>query len=296
MTQLPDRLVRPRWIVAAALFSLLAVAPRGATGVSSNPVAAPVPVPQDEYHWLGPDLEIVPLTDEEILEFLRTADIVDREHIDIGINGIDRLTLEKDGIRLRAGFRQVDHAERDTRVGDEQYLLFRDYFHFECAAYAVARLLGIENVPPAIPRRVDNEDGSLQLWVEGLFESHDGVRSPDAIGWARQVWTMKFFDALLYNVDRNPGNLKIDRQYRLWLIDHTRAFQHKSKPYQLDAVQHVRTDVWERLQRLTREDFEDALAGLLEPIEIKYLMDRRAALIEHVTALLAERPESAVLY
>ena len=68
-------------------------------------VALPAAPQTAEHRFLGPDREVLPLTDDEILEFLRSGEIVEGEKISIGINGIDRLVLEKDGIRLRAGFR-----------------------------------------------------------------------------------------------------------------------------------------------------------------------------------------------
>ena len=64
------------------------------------------------------------------------------------------------------------------------------------------------------------------------------------MAWARQLWNMYFFDALIYNVDRNSGNILVDQGYRLWMIDHTRAFQQKAAPFKLDRVEHVGRDVW----------------------------------------------------
>ena len=36
---------------------------------------------------------------------------------------------------------------------------------------------------------------------------------------------MYFFDELISNVDRNLGNILYTKDWRLWLIDHTRAFR-----------------------------------------------------------------------
>jgi hypothetical protein len=291
-------------LVAASIGTIVVlstIAPPTAAGNAAVPamsMPAPAAAQQETeaHRWLGPDLEPLPLTDDEIAEFLRTAQIVERTRIDIGINGIDRLTLEQGDIRLRAGFRRVDRREEDTRVGDINYLLFRDSYIFECAAYELARLLGIDSIPPTVRRSVDDVDGSVQLWLEGLVEDNNAVRPPNASAWSQQLSMMKFFDALIYNVDRNPGNLQIDQRYRLWLIDHTRAFQRKSAPFQIENVSRVDRRVWERLNSLQPEDFERVLGGLLESAEIKFFLDRREAVIAHINGLLAERPESAVLF
>jgi hypothetical protein len=36
---------------------------------------------------------------------------------------------------------------------------------------------------------------------------------------------MRVFDQLIYNTDRNTGNVLYDTGWRLWGIDHTRAFR-----------------------------------------------------------------------
>ena len=42
---------------------------------------------------------------------------------------------------------------------------------------------------------------------------------------------MRVFDELIANTDRNLGNMLIDRQWKLWLIDHSRAFRlHETLP------------------------------------------------------------------
>ena len=51
------------------------------------------------------------------------------------------------------------------------------------------------------------------------------IEAPDIRRWEHQVMTMRVFDALIANTDRNKGNLLIDKDWRAWYIDHTRAFR-----------------------------------------------------------------------
>lgn len=249
-----------------------------------------------EHRFLGTDAETLPLTDEEILEFLRTAPVVERERISIGINGIDRLVLEKDGIHLRAGFRDVDTREKGARVAGVTYHEFRDSSLFEPVAYRLSVALGIPNVPPAVFRNIRRVKGSLQIWVEDTFEDTSEAHPDDAMAWVHQLWNMYFFDALIYNVDRNPGNVLVDHRYRLWMIDHTRAFQQKSDPFELERVEHVGRDVWERFQALQRADYVEIFDGVLDGPQIGFFMERHDKLIEHINALIAERPPGVVLF
>ena len=36
---------------------------------------------------------------------------------------------------------------------------------------------------------------------------------------------VRLFDQLIYNIDRNLGNLMITNDWTIWAIDHTRAFR-----------------------------------------------------------------------
>lgn len=106
---------------------------------------------------------------------------------------------------------------------------------------------------------------------------------------------MYFFDNLLYNIDRNPGNKLVTSDYRLWLIDHTRAFQFKFEILD-DSMVRVPRRSWERLVSLTEDDLKHALENYLTPIELGGILKRRDALVVHVERLIAERGEDAVFY
>ncbi len=259
-------------------------------------VVLPATPQTGEHRFLGADLEVLPLTDDEIVEFLQTAEIVERQRISIGINGIERVVLERDGIRLRAGFREVDLTKEKARIGGIFYLEFRDSYLFEPAAYRLSLALGIPNVPPAVVRKIRGADGSLQIWVEDTFEDTNQAHPDDSMAWVHQLWNMYFFDSLIYNVDRNPGNILVDHRYRRWMIDHGRAFQRKSNPFELERVGHVGRDVWERFQALQRSEYEEIFGGLLKAPQIRSFMNRRDKLIEHINTLIAERTEGAVLF
>ena len=262
-----------------------------------DPISAPQVDASRERHWVNLDGEALPFTTAELEEFLRTAEIIERVSIDVGINGIDRLLLEKDGVRLRAGFRDVEIIRENQRIGREMYLVFRDNYAYECAAYELAKLLGIDSVPPAVLRRIGRTNGSVQAWVESDVDYLDDDFSPPGAAWSRQMSMMRFFDALTYNVDRNPGNLISDADFKLWLIDHTRAFQEKSGPFEVERVNAVERGVWERLQALDKTDFERTFSGLLESSQVNSFMQRRERLIEHINKLIVERGgEGSVIF
>ncbi|MCG6925327.1 MAG: hypothetical protein LJF30_08460 [Acidobacteria bacterium] len=243
------------------------------------------------------DVEGQPLpfqSDAEILEFLRTAEVKERKRTDTGVAGAEKLLLEKDGTRAHACFRVVDIEKNNVTYG-RFYFDFRDSYRHECAAYELARWLGLDFVPPTVLRRVDGKDGSVQIWLENALGSQ-GFEPPDVRAWTSQVWDKDLFDNLILNVDRNLGNVLRDEQYKLWLIDHTRAFQPERELPNPEALARVRRQIWDRLLETTKEDLKELLGDYLDGKQLTSLAKRREALIKHVRGLIAERGEDAVLY
>jgi hypothetical protein len=248
--------------------------------------------------WLDAEGKPLPFqTDAEILEFLGTARVVKRQRIPVGVNKPEKLVLEKDGTRAHASFRVVDKKQKDVRIGERFYFDFRDSYRHEPAAYELARWLGLHSVPPALPRQLDGKDGSVQIWVEQALKSDQlDSRPPDVQAWIRQGWERDLFDNLILNTDRNSTNILVDRQFRVWLIDHTRAFQPERQLLNPETLVRVKRSVWARLLAMTEEDLKGVVGDHLDHSQMNALAKRRELLIEHVEALVAERGEGAVFY
>ena len=278
------------WVVACA-FIPAATAAAQQTAVETR-TDAPL------HAWLDANGNPLPFgTLGEIEDFLRTAAVVSEKDIGKGVNRSLKVTLESNGVKAHAIFREVDIRERNKRVGDRMYLTFVDSYLYECAAYELSNLLGLYMIPPAVRRTLKRTDGSLQLWLEDALDEDSGdFRPPNASKWVQQVWTMYLFDNLVYNVDRNSGNLIADKNYRLWLIDHTRGFQYMDEVMNPDILIRINREVWDRLMSLTEQDIRQALSNYLEGGQIASLMKRREALKNHVEKLVAERGPDAVFY
>jgi len=247
--------------------------------------------------WTDVDGEALPFTtDDEILEFLRTARVVSETPIGIGINESKKLRLEKDGLAINAIFREVELDRRRAKSGERVHQIFRDSYRYECAAYELSRLLGLNNVPPAASRTIRRRRGSVQIWLAPtLDETADGFRAPSASAWARQLWSMYVFDNLIYNIDRTAGNVLVDSRYKLWLIDHTRAFQIEGELLD-DRVTRVDRRLWKALVSLSDEEIRAAVKPHLRSREIRSLLERRTRLVEHIRNLVHERGENVVFY
>lgn len=252
--------------------------------------------------WLDIDGKVLPFQeDAAIAEFLRSADIVANEKIEIGITAPRRLTLEGNGVRVNAAFRYVDETHSRVRLADGSYFQkLRDYCGFEVAAYQISLMLGMDNVPPTVHRRIGREDGTVQIWVEGTMMESERIeqelRSPNGLDWGRQIQEMLVLDELLGNIDRNPGNMLIDADWKVWLIDHTRAFQQGDKLKNAARIRMVRREFWEALKALDEDTVKAAVSKELDGKNIKDMFTRRDLLVAHLQGLIDQRGEGAVIW
>lgn len=253
--------------------------------------------------WIGPDGRPLPFrSDAEVLEFLRTAEIVAREALDAGKTGAQRLELRTPDVRARAIFHSVDVQREQVRIGDHFHAVFRDSWRAQVAAYELARLLAIDNVAPTVARTIDGVPGSVQLWLEneGLRSNAERVQAReyprDVQSWMAQEWTMDIFDALIFNDDRHADNVLVDAEWNLWMIDHTRAFQSATSILGPDKLHRIDARLLAGLESLERDTISRLLDPYLEPDQISALMDRRDALIEHFNKLIDIEGEAAIVY
>lgn len=270
-------------------------------GADASPDPSPALDPEDR-RYLGPDGQPLPFdSEDQVLEFLATAEVVSMQPVGQGITGARRVTLEREGVRARAIFHTVHQVSERERIEDRFFVKFYDSWRSQCATYALARLLGIRQVPPTVQRRIDAETGSLQLWIEGEVMTNtdrirDEIQPPDLVGWMEQVWVMQVFDNVIYNDDRNTGNVLIDSAWNLWLIDHTRAFQETETLREPGRITHYEKHLWELLRDTPDQEIRRVLQPYLEPRQISDVLVRRRAVVQILEDLVDERGESAVLF
>ena len=95
--------------------------------------------------------------------------------------------------------------------------------------------------------------------------------SPDAEAWNRQMYIVRVFDELIFNFDRNLGNLVIDRDWRIWMIDHTRAFKiFKEIKAPKNLGTRCEKDFFDALRKLDRAALQPIMKDLLaEPAQVR---------------------------
>ena len=107
----------------------------------------------------------------------------------------------------------------------------------------------------------------------------DKVQPPDTRQWNEQMQLVRVFDQLIYNVDRNGGNLLIGKTWRVWAIDHTRAFRTDHNLKTAANVTRCDRQVLEKLKGLTRESLQQAIGEFVSKDQIDGLLARRDKIV-----------------
>ncbi|HSO24086.1 MAG TPA: hypothetical protein VLT81_14340 [Chondromyces sp.] len=267
------------------------------------PLPAAQPLGLETYRWLDVEGRPLPFQDHAaILEALRSGSVVSRHEIGRGVAGAEKLVLEHEGARFHAAFRTVDAlVESEPKGGARRPMSYRDAAIFEAAAYELSELLGIGRVPPAVARSIDGTDGTVQIWMEQTTPEVElldqgSLDPPDPGLWNRQKDIMRVFDSLIANNDRNQGNLLIDANWNIWLIDHTRAFNRSSELVDRDSITRCERGLWASLQALDEPTIRGRTQSYLKRREVRALLLRRDQLIRHIEKLIEKQGESDVLF
>ncbi len=113
---------------------------------------------------------------------------------------------------------------------------------------------------------------------------------------ARQFARMEVFTELVRDTNRNKGNVVFTRDWRLVMLDFTRAFRLRKElqaPSQLNSCDRA---LLGRLRALTPAAVKQAVQTQLTGGEVAALMARRDRIVARFDQLIAQRGEAGVLY
>jgi len=243
-------------------------------------------------------------------DFLATAEIVKSERIGIGVTKPWKLYLKKGDIEKSAAWKDIDES-----LGDGAF----DRWRYEIAAYRLDKLIGLEMVPPAVEKVFRGRKGALSLWADikySLVEiMEQGIKIPESAMKMTddEKYVYRLWCSLIANDDPTQENILYTDDWRMILIDHSRAFR-SNKPYterlvfglkgikkkeadgQPYLIQRVPRALLERIKALDSDGVKQAVAPYLTDKEIESLIARKKLILDEIAEMIKRNGEDKVLY
>ena len=262
-----------------ALGVLLAALPTGAwaqevatPAASAVKPAAPAPVSARVWEGRHADFEA----------FLRTSPFTKIEDVPIGVTRPKRGFFPPGGLADSAAWKVIPSGRPAG---------YWESYKSEIAAYELDKMFGLNMVPPVVERRWKGDIGAAVLWLTPVRAWRDVAPLPKPEKWNIQAVRMKMFDNLICNKDRNQGNLLVDGDWNLFLIDHSRAFIEDKKL--VVSMQRIDKDLWEKMQKLDEPTLKAAIGKWVDGRAIRALLQRRNAMAKVVDELVEKWGEAA---
>lgn len=260
-------------IVATACPALGQYAPAQNTAVPAAPSVAPSTPPPSEQ-----------------VQFLESARVARVRAASKGVTGTQRATLSTGATTHDASIQTVDVSKASFQTTRRVELGFRDYWGFNIAAYRLAVMVGLDMVPPSVARRYRSRDAAFTWWVDDvILDEEERVRQkrqpPSPARWTAQMHVLRVFDELIANVDRNQGNMLIDARWKIWLIDHTRAFRTTATLQEPARIVRCERSLLDGMRALSLPTLLEQLGEYLTRPQIEAMLKRRDLLVSRIESL-----------
>ena len=239
---------------------------------------------------------------EQIKQFLRTAKVVDSKQSQKGTSHPWRLTLSDGTLTHDASFQPIDeHKSMVTMASGKSEMNFVDSYKYNIAAYAVAELLGLDDMLPVyVERSWHGMSGSLSWWLPVKMDEADRVKQkiepPNADAWANQMYKIRVFDQLVYDDDPNLTNVLIGADWTIWRVDFSRAFKVKKDLRNPGDLVRCDRQLFDKLKALDANELAEKTKHYLTKDEVKAVMARRDKIVAQFQKLSSEKGEKEVFY
>ena len=219
----------------------------------------------------------------EFEDFIREAPIDRFEIVPIGVTHPKRAYFKPGGLVESVAWKVLPPGRPNG---------YWESYRSEIAAYELDKILGMGMVPVAVEKTWKVEKAAAILWLNPIHSWKEMQAKPKPAKWVSQVARMKMFDNLICNRDRNAGNLLVDDDWNLFLIDHSRAFiDDKGLAVPLE---HVDRPLWTKMLALEEPGLEQAIGQWADRSSIRAMIARRDKMKTTIDALVKQKGEAAV--
>jgi len=155
-------------------------------------------------------------------------------------------------------------------------------------------------LPVTVLRKWQGKTGSLCWWLPVQMDEGDRVRKkihpPDIEAWNNSMHKSRVFTELICDSDRNLTNVLIGKDWKLYIIDFTRAFRLLPDIKTPKNLARCSRDLLDRLRALNSQELASRTKDCLNKPELEAVMKRRDLIVAHFEKLIAEKGENAILY
>ena len=234
--------------------------------------------------WAQPGPSPARLSEAEKIQFLLNAKVTRTRTASRGITGTLRATLTDGRITHDASIQSIDERKTTFQTSMGTEFNFRDSWKFDVAGYKLDRLLGLNMVPVSVSRKHQGRAGCFTWWVDDVLmleldRTRKKITPPDVKSWNEQMEIVRVFDQLIYNMDRNLGNLVIDKGWRIWMIDHSRSFRWHKELKEPKNLTRCDRALLAKLKSLNEAELRETMGDYLEKEEIVGLLARRDKIV-----------------
>jgi len=176
-----------------------------------------------------------------------------------------------------------------------------DSYKYNIAAYALAELLGMDDMLPVyVERKWGGNVGSISWWLPVKMDEGERLKQkltpPDADAWNNQMYKIRVFDQLVYDTDPNLTNVLIGENWKVWRIDFTRAFRLNKELKDPNELVRCDRQLLEKLKVLDGNALTEKTKNYLTKDDVKAVMARRDKIVAQFQKLIVEKGENEVLY
>ncbi len=247
------------------------------------------------------------LSTEQIKTFLKNAKVIRTRTTDKGVTAPKRLTLS-DGVTTHdAVFQAIDERKMVAKLGgggrqDDHRAQFRRFLQIQHRRIrAVRGCSSLDHMMPVyVERRWNGQLGSISWFVPTLMDESDRLKKkiqpPSPTDWNNQMYRMRVFSSLVRDTDRNLTNVLVTPDWKVMMIDFSRAFRMQPELQHLADLAKIDRRLLAKLESLNRDAVKKATADFLTKSELDAVMVRRDLLVAHFKKRIAELGEDKVLY